>query len=96
LKLHTVGTNCKMSNGLIIVGFIASASLIAVSYYMVIPAYYNVKLFFEDKVTDPNALTFGEMLYRICGVFPILFLFAVFLKAYNSSVRQRSADSVGI
>lgn len=85
-----------MSNALIIVGFLAAVSLISVSYYMVIPAYYNVKLFFTSKVTDPNALAFGETLYRICGVFPIIMLFAVFLKAYNSSVRNRSAEGFAV
>lgn len=82
-----------MSNGLIIIGFLASAALISVSYYMVIPAYFNVKMFFTDKVTDPNALAFSDTLYRVCGVFPLLFLGAIFLNAYQNSTRQRSADN---
>lgn len=87
-----------MSNGLIIVGFFAAIALTAVAYYMVLPAYYGVKEYFialPVVQAHAEAEAFGELLYNICGIFPLLFLGAIFLYAYQNSVRQRSSDLFG-
>jgi hypothetical protein len=79
----------------IIVGFLVAMILTGVTYYIVIPYAYNIKGFFEDKVDDPRSIAFGRLLYQIIGIFPLLFLGAIFLNSYQKSTRQHSADQFG-
>lgn len=87
-----------MSNGLIIVGMFAALALTSVGYYMVLPAYFGVKEYFMALPivqSHAEAQAFGDLLYNICGIFPLLFLGAIFLYAYQNSVRQRSFEAFG-
>ena len=82
--------------GAVIIAFaIIAIVMTGVSYYIVIPAVFNIKGTFDDKVTDPQSLAFGETLYDIIGIFPLLFLGAIFLNAYQKSTRRSSIDAFG-
>jgi hypothetical protein len=84
-----------MSNGMIVVGFIAAMCLISLAYYTTMPPFYSIKEYFLTKVDDVNALAFSEVLYRIAGLFPLLLAGAVWLNATQNSIRGRTADNFG-
>ena len=62
------------------------------AYYLVIPFYFNIKEFASTLTNDARYLAFGEVLYDIIGIFPLLFLGMIFLNAYQQSVRQSSGE----
>jgi len=66
--------------------------LTGASYYIVIPFVFDIKAGFNAKVTDPRALAFGETLYDIIGIFPVIYVGAIFLNAYQKSVRQSNSE----
>lgn len=65
------------------------------SYYIVIPTVFGMKATFDDRVTDAQALAFGEIIYDIVGVYILLFVGAIFLNAYQKSTRNSSISAFG-
>ena len=81
--------------GAVIIAFALLAILVTgASYYVVIPYYFNIKASFAAHVTDARALAFGETVYDIVGIFPLLFFGAIALNAWTQSHRQSNADEV--
>lgn len=64
-------------------------------YYIVMPAMFDWRASFAAKVSDVRALEFGELLYDVIGVFPLIFLGAIFLNAYQKSTRDHSINAFG-
>lgn len=82
--------------GALIIGFALVALLLTgVAYYIVLPAAFNMKGTFDDKVVDAQSVAFGDMLYEIIGIFPLLFVGAIFLNAYQKSTRNQSLSAFG-
>lgn len=80
----------------LIIGFAIVAILLAgVMYYIYVPAIFNMKGTFEDKVTDAQSLAFGDTLYDVVGIFLLFTIGAVFLNAYQKSTRNHSLTSFG-
>jgi len=69
--------------------------LTGAAYYIIIPYYYNIKLGFEARVTDNRALEFGDTIYTIIGIFPLLFFGAIALNAWVQSSRQSNQEEIG-
>ena len=84
-----------MGNPVIIVMGLVAMVLVGVAYYVVIPMAFNVKALFEEKVTDPAMLARSDQLYAIIGLFPLIFIGAIFLNMYTKSVRQHSSGIFG-
>lgn len=81
--------------GAVIIAFaIVAVLLTGVSYYLVLPFAYNAKASFAAGIasTDPQALAFGEVLYDVVGIFPLIFFGAIALNSMQKSVRDSNSD----
>lgn len=82
--------------GALIIGFaIVAIIFTGVMYYIIMPAAFDFRASFAAKVSDPRALAFGELLYDVIGIFPLIFLGAIFLNAYQKSTRGHSINAFG-
>lgn len=74
--------------------FVAIAT-VSILYYIVMPLAFDAKNWFVTKTDDARAIAFGHFIYDVVGVFPLIFLGAIFLNTYQKSTRQHSQEYFG-
>jgi len=68
------------------------------AYYVVIPYYYNIKLNFDANpyaIADADAIAFGDTIYNIIGIFPLLFFGAIALNGWLQTIREHGQGEAG-